>query len=446
MGGENSMQKIEIHHLGPIEEFTSDLLQMNLLIGEQATGKSTICKSVYFFRMIKEEIIACLYDIATDGKLVSKNRFLDVLHRKIRDTFLQLFGVSWYLDEKLYMRYDYTDDIYLEISFVDKQKSLAVQYSPLLHDSLHTLEEELAEKWRDLDRRDFSFAARERARVNREIRNRIEVLFKDFLSTYYIPAGRQLLTLLSRQKTKIDYDNIDLVNRRFMQFNESIQGYFEHGIKKAHEYYPSLERDFSAAEISQNLIRGLKGDYHNTRSGEYLIVGGEQRIPINYASSGQQELLWLLNQLYILMLRQERAFVIIEEPEAHIYPTLQKTVFEFIAEFANINGSKVLVTTHSPYTLTVANALYYGGHLVRKIPGALEDETFQEILSARKFLYPEQFTAWKLEQDGSVQSLIDMEFGDLRSSLIDEVSGEIERLYSKLYYYEVEHEEKQQKD
>ena len=123
MGGENSMQKIEIHHLGPIKEFTSDLLRMNLFIGEQATGKSTICKSVYFFRMIKEEIIACLYDIATDGKLVSKNRFLDVLHRKIRDTFLQLFGVSWYLDEKLYMRYDYTDDIYLEISFVDKQKS-----------------------------------------------------------------------------------------------------------------------------------------------------------------------------------------------------------------------------------------------------------------------------------------------------------------------------------
>jgi len=125
------VQKIEIHHLGPIKEFTSDLLQMNLLIGEQATGKSTICKSVYFFRMIKEEIIACLYDIATDGKLVAKNRFQDVLHRKIRDTFLQLFGVSWYLDEKLYMRYDYTDDIYLEISFVDKQKSLAVQYSLL---------------------------------------------------------------------------------------------------------------------------------------------------------------------------------------------------------------------------------------------------------------------------------------------------------------------------
>ena len=33
------MQKIEIHHLGSVKEFTSDLLDMNLLIGEQATGK-----------------------------------------------------------------------------------------------------------------------------------------------------------------------------------------------------------------------------------------------------------------------------------------------------------------------------------------------------------------------------------------------------------------------
>lgn len=335
--------------------------------------------------------------------------------------------------------------VYIEV-FLSSEKYLDVRYSPTLYEYLRDLEKALEMKRQNVGRMDFSFVAQERTRINREIRNRVNAIFKDYLSAYYIPAGRQLLVLLSRQRTKVEYDNIDLVNRRFMQFNESIQGYFDHGIKKAHEYYPSLERDFSAAEISQNLIRGLKGDYHNTRSGEYLIVDGEQRIPINYASSGQQELLWLLNQLYILMLRQERAFVIIEEPEAHIYPTLQKTVFEFIAEFANINGSKVLVTTHSPYTLTVANALYYGGHLARKIPGALEDETFQEILSARKFLYPEQFAAWKLAQDGSVQSLIDVEFGDLRSSLIDEVSGEIERLYSKLYYYEVEHEERQQEE
>ena len=85
---ETAMQKIAIRHLGPVKEFTSDLLRMNLLIGEQATGKSTICKSVYFFRLIKEEIIAYLYDIATDRSMEPDNRLPRVLNRKIKEVFL----------------------------------------------------------------------------------------------------------------------------------------------------------------------------------------------------------------------------------------------------------------------------------------------------------------------------------------------------------------------
>ena len=81
------MQKIEIHHLGSVKEFISDLLDMNLLIGEQATGKSTVCKSVYFFRVIKEEIIAYLYDIATDRAFEKRNRLPKVLNKRYLHKF-----------------------------------------------------------------------------------------------------------------------------------------------------------------------------------------------------------------------------------------------------------------------------------------------------------------------------------------------------------------------
>lgn len=47
------MGRITIKHLGVIKDFEMDIKQFNLLIGEQATGKSTICKAVYFFRSIK---------------------------------------------------------------------------------------------------------------------------------------------------------------------------------------------------------------------------------------------------------------------------------------------------------------------------------------------------------------------------------------------------------
>ena len=177
------MQKIAIRHLGPVKEFTSDLLRMNLLVGEQATGKSTISKSVYFFRMIKEEIIAYLYDIATDRSMDPANRLPRILNRKIKDVFLELFGVSWYLDDNLHMRYDYAEEIYIQISLSGEKKYLDVRYSPELNSRLLALEDELAARRRDAGRMDFSFVVQERERMHKEIRSRVNDIFKDFLST-----------------------------------------------------------------------------------------------------------------------------------------------------------------------------------------------------------------------------------------------------------------------
>ena len=431
------MQKISIKNLGPIREFESDLSKMNLLIGEQATGKSTICKSVYFFRRIKDEIVAYLYNVATVEGLDGGNRFPSVLNRKNKDIFVQLFGVSWELDDALRMSYDYGNGIEIRVSVSGAKKYLDVRYSKVLVNELRKLEEEFAGTMRVHEVMDLSFATAERSRIHKEIRNRVNGIFNDFQSTYYIPAGRQLLVLLSGQKTKIDYTDLDLVNRNFMRFNESIQSQFGGGIKKLHTYYPVSERKFDVSNISNRLIQGLKGDYQATTLGEYLVVDEKHRVLINYASSGQQELLWLFNQLYVLMLREEPSFVIIEEPEAHLYPSLQYKVFEFITEFTNLNNSSVLVTTHSPYMLTSANVLYYAGRIAGR---GNHGNALQKILHPSKYVYPDQFPAWKLNTAGTMDSLVDAEYEDLRSSLIDEVSEEIDRLYTKLYYYEVEHE------
>lgn len=45
------MHKIQIEYMGPVKEL--EVKDFNLLIGEQATGKSTVAKAVYFFRIIK---------------------------------------------------------------------------------------------------------------------------------------------------------------------------------------------------------------------------------------------------------------------------------------------------------------------------------------------------------------------------------------------------------
>ena len=44
-----NMQRIEIRYLGPVQELEMEIKDFNLLIGEQATGKSTVAKAIYFF-------------------------------------------------------------------------------------------------------------------------------------------------------------------------------------------------------------------------------------------------------------------------------------------------------------------------------------------------------------------------------------------------------------
>ena len=43
------MQRIEIQNFGPIKEASIEIPKFLLLIGEQASGKSTVAKLIYFF-------------------------------------------------------------------------------------------------------------------------------------------------------------------------------------------------------------------------------------------------------------------------------------------------------------------------------------------------------------------------------------------------------------
>lgn len=184
------------------------------------------------------------------------------------------------------------------------------------------------------------------------------------------------------------------------------------------------------------LISDLKGDYQYSSGKEYIIVQGgesfEEKIPINFASSGQQEVLWLLNQLYILMLKKEEAFVIIEEPEAHLYPGLQYKVIEFIAYFANMSHSSVLITTHSPYILTSVNTLYCAGKAIQKFPDL--SKKVYEVIRSRCEITPERVTAFKIEKDTSIRNLINEEFDEIDTEMIDEISDVVNEAYTALFY------------
>lgn len=436
------LQKIEIKYLGPVKELNMDIKEFNLLIGEQATGKSTVAKAIYFFRMIKTTLtdyLCQLYDNALyNGNDVSGG-FHKVLKRELKSIFISLFGYSWDLDKRLYLKYEYTDGIWIDVKLNGTTKRyISVGYSAKLTQEIKILEKEalnLYDQKPDINI-SLAYASKERLRNYDNFKNNINKIFDDYKETYYIPAGRSMITLLVNNRSLIENENLDLITREFMRIIDNIHGAFSDGIRNVHKRYPDGERKFDVGKTSEMLIADLKGDYQYNAGKEYIVIQDaelhNEKIPINFASSGQQEVLWLLNQLYILMLKKEDAFVIIEEPEAHLYPSLQNKVVEFIAYFANINNSSIMITTHSPYIMTSVNALYCAGKIIRKYPDL--SKKVYDIIGNRCEIVPEKVTAFKINKNTTIQDLINDEYEEINTEMIDEISDNVNEKYTELFF------------
>ncbi len=60
--------------------------------------------------------------------------------------------------------------------------------------------------------------------------------------------------------------------------------------------------------------------------------------------------------------------MIIEEPEAHLFPEAQKEISALIALLSNMKQSQITITTHSPYILASINNLILAHKVGKKYP------------------------------------------------------------------------------
>ena len=105
----------------------------------------------------------------------------------------------------------------------------------------------------------------------------------------------------------------------------------------------------------------IKGDVENKNINgrwEYGLKTDDGLLNMHQASSGQKEAFPLLATLHLLRERKDsELLILIEEPEAHLFPKDQDRILKAIVEYINQTDSKVIITTHSPYILAGANNL-----------------------------------------------------------------------------------------
>jgi len=138
---------------------------------------------------------------------------------------------------------------------------------------------------------------------------------------------------------------------------------------------------------------------------------GEGAVEISGASSCVKALLLLEK---FLRIAKKRAFLVIEEPELHLYPESQVILAIALAMAVNL-GLRVLLTTHSSYILDTFNFLAWSYRIREKIKeiglSSLE-ERFKNVLKAPPFEVPEEalldpsrFSAYFFRTDGQVEDI-----------------------------------------
>ncbi len=432
------MHKLIINKLGPIERCELECSHFMTFTGFQASGKSTIAKAIYFFRTIKEDILNLAKTQAfhttpiarmnTDYNVIYGNNLKKGLENYLREKFLQTFGSSWGMSNEMFMEYFFTDTCYVRISLIEEKKFESPNYLwiTLSADLIHFLHD----KNKYFSCTPLGIQENELRQFNAELHK----LFADQCSVVYIPAGRSMITLLSQQlnyiyatmddtqKRMLDYctkDYLERILRVKSAFSEGLQGLTAYSTgNNALKSKPVKQ----ALKLIQNI---LMGTYRWSNGEDQIVLENGKYVKLNFASSGQQECVWILNLLFYHLLQQTPTLFIIEEPESHLFPESQKYITELIALVSN-NSHSVVLTTHSPYVLGTLNNLLYANSLSERYSNKADD-----IIPQLLWLDYKKFSSWFVKK-GGIEYCMDAETQMIQNEKIDEISKVINLEFDNL--------------
>ncbi|MGK9167918.1 ATP-binding protein [Inquilinus limosus] len=421
------MITLRIEKFAGIWEAKIQIAPMTVIIGPQGSGKSLAAKLLYFFC----DIMNRQYRFAEEGvkyeemsgELVSqfKTWFPASAWGQERFTIDLVAGNFEARIKRRTRKNEVTDDISISFSaFYKKYYNILLnEYSNLSPSDDDEFESGLSKRF-------------ERAW---SLRNRMEDIFLNFLGSDYIgfqtfvPASRSFFTSAGKFLAAIDdTPTFDPLTTRFAKLFGALR---EQALEL--DVYRGRRTSNMDAEQREVMRRILGGEVIFQRSGIFLQTEDGRKVPFNTLSSGQQEVfpIWLLIKYFSedgRSSRKYRSMFYIEEPEAHLFPTAQSELLDYLMiNLVSVKERNLLLTTHSPYVLSKINTYLKAGILARR-KNIRQD--IENIIPRKCWLTPMNVRAYAIEH-GHFLDLID-EGGLIDSSYIDGASDRVARIFDRL--------------
>lgn len=374
------MASLHIKHFGPIEDSTKiEFTPLMVLIGRQSSGKSTFMKVLCFCRWIEKRVMVSTDDIINQythyGRFVKE---LKQFHRLNDDYFKDNSSI------------EYNGD------------AITIEY---------------------------------RGGTNPQISRKADFAQRRYNSKIcYIPAERNLVAALQNIDRAYKATERDVLFNFIYEWDEA-----KSTSTKLNPYKLSVTGDFSyACQSGNDLIIRKDG----TESPAFYASGGIQSVtPLDVMSHymmsqvGRKAPMSMsdlnaIQESNSRRLTYQSAQVFIEEPEQNLYPESQRLIILSLinalveAKKVESESSMIMLTTHSPYVISVVNALLSAASVAGKNTG-------NEIINARYLLKPSEISGYFISDDGIFNSILDSELQMLSGMELDGVSDWVEEIISQ---------------
>lgn len=402
-----------------ISEAEIELGRMNIFIGPQASGKSVCAKLFFFFKETPRRVVLGVMEERTKPQLRSSDR----------DLFLNYFpATSW---NKGSFKITYScGDFSVTVSRKGRDSStVEITYSDYYDRILQAARQALRKAQEPHDPEEYfpdvrsSITATLNAKISQEIGSALAN------NNYFIPAGRSFFSTIQSNVFSFIASNlrIDPFLAEFGRLYERYRGIY---------VIRAAQRKTDKRKLTERVERLLCGTYMRVKGDDFIRMSDDRQIPLSSSSSGQQEVLPLAITLASIAGTARgaaRSTLIVEEPEAHLYPSAQREIVHLFAAATDLSlkvpTTQFLITTHSPYILSALNNLMYGASIVRNHPD--RRRAVIGLLGDEVLIDPDLVCAYALG-DGKVKSIIDRETGLVDAAMLDRVSGEIAREFERL--------------
>ena len=394
------MATIQIKNLGPIKNTgLINLTDVLLVIGRQSSGKSTFMKVLCFCRWIEKKIMTS-FDNTIQAYTHNKRftRDLKQFHRIDEMYFMEdteiiydgdmvtisLTGVDQ--NAKINRKLEAWEDRYnSKLSYIPAERNLvsAVQnindtYKAKERDSIFNFIQEWYEA-KDTYGSDN--------KLNLSLTDDFKYYSDKGLDYVVLPNGKPITSFYASSGVQ-SIMPIDVMT-------DYIMGVVGKVVK------------FSMTDLMNRLMESLDTDVRNE------IVHGAHEVTEEELAPIREKMKYQSAQLFI------------EEPEQNLYPDAQRKLVQNIirhlkaVQSVGKHRSMVVLTTHSPYVLSILNVLIADAAAVEKMPG---DERLKDVVDESTLLPTDAFSAYFINKDGVFEDIKDVEIPMLSGINLDSVS------------------------